>query len=1229
MPDTFHTPPRAGDLPPDSGRSGGAGNPPPARVTAVVDFGTPPPIPLIPEEASRTEALNRAFFRAFMDAPGETDTAAAIRMYQDLKEDVLARTYRFGLVNNRVFRAEKCLVVPYLMCDTLVIYRIDEENAARGGAVTTHRIDPGALLTDRLIGKMARVVAEPIDLESAIYDIDPDRLEVGPLDRLRDIAALLEKVNRSTNRNAAVYYLRHLVARLARPGGMRAAEAKNLLPEVHQVTRELVTFLDSQLARRLRLLTRITVRNLPALLGRPNLLDRLWSDTIDLAEIHLAGSAVVNEIRRTTHHALGQRTLQLSRGFLAYLETGDWSALEELGFATPSPADLRAREAGTARHIVGRVVGDLERLLGATEILTRLTNWRDSFADALLRCDSGRSILEELATLLDKGVRGSNRWTFLQQVRRLKAVGESFATPGGAARDFVEGLRALETVPPGKPGFDAGRTAREAEEAVGAFVEAVRAHHQVPLFSRLDEVEEAYRSGRYLDTFHHIRAARRTLAGLAARGGFPAQRYHLQVLDGLLEEMGYLALRHLVSGARGDLDLETCFEIIQGSVQNLEFDGLQSRDLIDLSDMLDTGVRTPQELENVLAAIVGCYHKIRRRVTWPFEAMAGRVGLDRDELRTTVANIQRYLHDLNIMVGFCDVARRRIQETVERDEAWGGARRADVRGLLATAERQGEDAAQEGFPANGFPFRIRHISHRESVAPIGGEKRLEENLRDECGGKGSGLLYINHLNIPTRDGFILPTTIPRCRAHLERRPELEARILAHLRILEADIEARSGERRRFGDPSSPLLLAVRGGSVFSMPGILSTVVFVGMNDEIARGLARDGPWRAYDSYRRFLASYAWSAWGFDLEPFDLVEQAKTRYGVKFKEELPPDGMWEVAEASKAILRDHGLGEALDTILHDLHAQLFGAVYSIFDSWDSETAHRYREIKGLCHSWHTAVIVQEMAFGNRMNAPIEPGMDETQASLTGVIPRTTVADSGMWRLEGEFKFSAAGDDLVGGVTSSRSIRAIEELHPLMPVLELRLKYTMTKLRRFMGMDQEIEFTVDRGRLSVLQARAAVAAADQPADRFIDPGPPVARGLGIRGGGFRGFVAFDEQDLDLLAGQARAQDDVDGVVLLIENPTPDDIPLIISADAVMTARGGSTSHAAIAVNGVEDKPFFGVMSVVGLVVRPHRKEAIILDAEGATRARLGPGDVLSLHGTTGEVFLGSRRIERVSG
>jgi len=503
----------------------------------------------------------------------------------------------------------------------------------------------------------------------------------------------------------------------------------------------------------------------------------------------------------------------------------------------------------------------------------------------------------------------------------------------------------------------------------------------------------------------------------------------------------------------------------------------------------------------------------------------------------------------------------------------------------------------------------------------------QPNLRERYGGKGSSLLYVNHLNLPTRDGFILPTSIPRAGLHRGDPTWLEGEIEHHLGILENDLARQGGAHKRFGNESEPLVLAVRGGSVFSMPGMLSTIVFVGMNDRIAEALARHGPWRAYDSYRRFLASYAQAMWGIDLETFNLVDDAKRRFGVEYKTDLPWEAMQEIAESSKAVLRDHGLSVELEEILNDPVKQLLAAVVAVFESWNKERAQRYRDIKGISHSWQTAAIVQEMAFGNGRNEPIRPEMDEILVSLTGVIPRTTVNEFGIRELSGEFKFSAAGDDLVGGVTSSGSFHSFDELDTLMPMLGRRLRHAASKLRRFMGTDQEMEFTVENGILSVLQSRTAETYADEVIVKFVEPGEPATRGLGVRGGGFRGMVAFDDGDREeLIAAGFSGRDDVDGVLMVLENPTPEEIPMIISADGLLTAKGGSTSHAAVAANGIEDKNFCSVMSAAGLQVDTEKRQAVIVDADGNVLHLFRKGDILSMHGTSGEVYIGSRPLEK---
>jgi pyruvate,orthophosphate dikinase len=429
---------------------------------------------------------------------------------------------------------------------------------------------------------------------------------------------------------------------------------------------------------------------------------------------------------------------------------------------------------------------------------------------------------------------------------------------------------------------------------------------------------------------------------------------------------------------------------------------------------------------------------------------------------------------------------------------------------------------------------------------------------------------------------------------------------------------------QFGNPQNPLLLAVRGGSVFSMPGILATIVFVGINDEIAAALAAEDPWYAYDTYRRFLTSWGASVMGVDLERFQLVEEAKETHGIRYKNDLPWEAMRDIAQNCKKILREYGPSDVLDAALENPERQLTAAVTAVMESWNTERARRYREIKGLSDTWNTAVVIQQMSSGNRRGAEVREGMDETRFSLTGVIPKTMVTRLGLRRLTGDIKFSAAGDDLVGGLTAADSFEPIARLRSLMPMLERRIDHAGTRIRMARGTDVEIEFTVERGVLSILQARTAVTTLKEEVRSFDEPGEAIATGIGIRGGAFRGRVAFDEADLTQLAGVEDA--DSDGVLLLLENPTPNEIPLILSADGLLAARGGSTSHAAVAVHGIEDRPFSAVLGAIALHVDTEKRCASFVDADGREVAQVTGGDVVSIDGRTGEIWIGTQVIQK---
>jgi pyruvate,orthophosphate dikinase len=197
---------------------------------------------------------------------------------------------------------------------------------------------------------------------------------------------------------------------------------------------------------------------------------------------------------------------------------------------------------------------------------------------------------------------------------------------------------------------------------------------------------------------------------------------------------------------------------------------------------------------------------------------------------------------------------------------------------------------------------------------------------------------------------------------------------------------------------------------------------------------------------------------------------------------------------------------------------------------------------------------------------------------------------------------------------------------MPMLERRIDHIGTRIRMARGTDVELEFTVDRGVLSILQARTATTRRQEGICSFDEPGPPATTGIGVCGGAFRGRAAFDESDLEELSGAADG--DADGALLILENPTPAEIPLILGADALLAARGGSTSHAAVAVNGIRDRAVSAVLGAAGIRVDAALHQAILLGADGAELERIERGDVVSIDGRTGAVWIGSRTLLKVA-
>jgi enolase len=1152
------------------------------------------------QESERISALNRALVAAYGASGKQEAHSAALRCYLETMTFLGRRYPMFEIANHRLFRAGGRLLVPYDAQGRLSIHEVSEEQAC---VIAERRVPQGTLITDQSVAQLAGEhtgeLGDVVDLENEIYHLEVDQMPAIQVSRLRDLAAVLERLNTCGSRHEAVYLLRFLVARFCSTSYRGIAGAKNLMPEISRVRGELVKFMNGPFASRLRLPTRILVRSISGLVSRPKLIDEVWQDTIDLAEVQVRGSAIANEIRRSTHHAMGKQTLVLARAYLEWLQTGK-AVFPDPRLEIPALADEAARTDARALDLVGRIVANLEQLLGTSRVATRIAEWRESYTAELLRCESSNTLEQELDSLVNNGIRADNRWVYQHRLRSLASKARDGAWATDTRQEFEASLQALSAVLPGDDGFDAERAEQAACAAAAAFSERIRADHQDRLFLALDELVDCYQNGDQFRAFESCSALRHSLESLTGAGVFASQRYLLHQLDCILEELGYFALRHLASDyAERGLDLAQCLRAVFLCAGNLVLDGLYSRELWDLSAMLVHPARSASELLDVLEQLQRNYHRLVHRVSEAYDVMAEHLGYSEAEMRGVLGNFQRTMHDLNSLVHFSDLARSHI---------------ADRRDHLP---QMGHGAMGEN------PWDFVHLSHTEDI-----RRRVEDretvSLQARYGGKGGGLIYIAYLGIPTRDAFIIPTVLPRMGLHEREADKLERELIRHVRILEEDIARDEGRQLRLGDPSAPLMLAVRGGSVFSMPGQLSTVVFAGVTDAVAEALAVEDEWFAWDAYRRFLASFAAAVWHLDLEELDLVEEAKRRHGVALKIDLPGSAMREVVEATKAAIRDAGHGALLDQLENDAELQVKMAMRAVHDSWNATRACRYRAIKHLSEGWHTAVIVQQMAAGNRSNVEeLKAGMDETRISLTGVIPHTRMSRAGFRVFTGDVKFSACGDDLVGGLTAAKSFEPVQELCAQAPMLERRLNHISARLRRFLGSDAEIEFTVERGVLSILQTRSAQVEQRFSPRTFDNPGEPAGRGIGISGGAFRGLVAFDEADVNKLRDSGPdLPSGADGILLVLENPIPDEIPLILSVDGLLAARGGSTSHAAVAVHGIDDRPYAAVLGVAELHV--FRDEAVLHGANGEPAFKLQRGDIVSIHGQTGEVYVGARDV-----
>ena len=494
----------------------------------------------------------------------------------------------------------------------------------------------------------------------------------------------------------------------------------------------------------------------------------------------------------------------------------------------------------------------------------------------------------------------------------------------------------------------------------------------------------------------------------------------------------------------------------------------------------------------------------------------------------------------------------------------------------------------------------------------------DENMRDLLGGKGANLAQMSKLGMPVPYGFTITTEA--CNQYYADGEKINDEICAEIETYLGKLEEQAG--KKFGDVDDPLLVSVRSGARASMPGMMDTILNLGMNDQVVEGVARltDNPRFAYDSYRRFIQMYADVVMGLNKSRFEeIIDEIKKEKGVKEDIDLEADDMKELTARFKAFYAQE-LGSEFP---QDPRTQLFGAIQAVFRSWNNPRAIYYRKMNDIPGSWGTAVNVQMMVFGN-MGNDCGTGVAFTRNPSTGEN-----------KLYGEFLMNAQGEDVVAGIRTPQHIDQLKEVAP--QAYEKFVEICDTLENHYRNM-QDMEFTIEKGKLFMLQTRngkRTAAAALQIACDMVDEGKvsidealmmvepkqldsllhpmfdaselkaakPIATALPASPGAACGQIVFSAEEAIAEAAKGKK------VILVRLETSPEDIEGMHVAQGILTVRGGMTSHAAVVARGM------GACCVSGCGDIDMHDDEGYFSVNGKEYHR---GEWISLDGSTGAVY-----------
>ena len=536
----------------------------------------------------------------------------------------------------------------------------------------------------------------------------------------------------------------------------------------------------------------------------------------------------------------------------------------------------------------------------------------------------------------------------------------------------------------------------------------------------------------------------------------------------------------------------------------------------------------------------------------------------------------------------------------------------------ATVKRSKKPASAAG-KSKKWVYLFSEVSQAEKYA------KNWEGVRALLGGKGAGLADMNRGGLPVPPGFTVTTEA--CNAYLAAGEKFPAGLWNQEVAAMRQVEKATG--KKFGDPKNPLLVSCRSGAKFSMPGMMDTVLNIGLNDETAKGMTdlTKNERFVYDAYRRLVQMFSSVVLGVAKDDFEKVlESYRHKRNVKNDAELPVEDLKVItAEFKKIVVQKAGREFPTDPM-----EQLKLATEAVFKSWNGKRAVDYRNAAKIAHDLGTAVNIVTMVFGNM-----------GEGSGTGVLTTRNVSD-GSQAIEGDFLLNAQGEDVVSG---TRQTMPIAEMKNVMPKMYAELEKYCKRLEKYYRETQDIEFTVERGKLWMLQTRNAKRTAQaairiavdmageklitkqeavwrvQPehVDFYLHPqfdssekkyaasrGDNIAKGLNVSPGAAVGQITFDAD-----TAEKWSKEEKKAVIMVRPETTPNDVHGMLAAKGILTSRGGRTSHAALVARQ------FGIPAVVGVAAMEVDVEKRQFTVAGKTYKE---GDWISLDGTTGEIFAG---------